>query len=448
MASTPAFRLTLHSTIPPILHRPPPLRPSLRSSPAFSVTAAATVPTSFPYSSFSQPRKPPKPQQQQRHDEEDEELVPTFAGDDGDDERVIGDCLVFEEGAFEGGDPFVYPKPVGKPSRRKASRASAEVEPECLIPDKWKETAAQLSLTKKEKRKIAHELKFGSKLERRLKSPLPDMEEYLAFKEMKLAKLKPVVLDNPDSFPPEEKVVIRPEPEGRVAPRNPRSWLGGGSFEDISDFFNSEDYVPGEMMDDEKKPKGSRKLFTKEEKVLLNKRIPNVLEATSSKWLPLHTLAASGEFYLLDTLLKHNVDINAADKDGLTAIHKAIIGKKQAIMNYLLRESANPFVLDRDGATLIHYAVQTASSQAIKILLLYNVDINLPDDDGWTPLHLAVQTKRTDIVRLLLIKGADKTLRNRDGLTPLDLCLYSGHDKRTYELIKLLKVFPKSKSLS
>ena len=32
------------------------------------------------------------------------------------------------------------------------------------------------------------------------------------------------------------------------------------------------------------------------------------------KWLPLHTLAACGEFYLLDSLLKHNVDINAVDK--------------------------------------------------------------------------------------------------------------------------------------
>lgn len=32
------------------------------------------------------------------------------------------------------------------------------------------------------------------------------------------------------------------------------------------------------------------------------------------KWLPLHTLAASGEFYLMDAFLKHNVDINAVDK--------------------------------------------------------------------------------------------------------------------------------------
>ncbi|KAJ0025423.1 hypothetical protein Pint_07698 [Pistacia integerrima] len=129
--------------------------------------------------------------------------------------------------------------------------------------------------------------------------------------------------------------------------------------------------------------------------------------------------------------------------DGLTAIHKAIIGKKQAVTNYLLRESANPFVCDDNGATLLHYAVQTASSPAIKILLLYSVDLNLQDNDGWTPLHLAVQARRTDIVELLLIKGADKTLKNQEGLTALDLCLYSGKDMRTYELIKLLKQLPK-----
>jgi len=38
-----------------------------------------------------------------------------------------------------------------------------------------------------------------------------------------------------------------------------------------------------------------------------------------SKWLPLHILAASGDFYLLDSLLKHNVDINALDKVIATA---------------------------------------------------------------------------------------------------------------------------------
>lgn len=32
------------------------------------------------------------------------------------------------------------------------------------------------------------------------------------------------------------------------------------------------------------------------------------------KWHPVHTLAASGEFYLMTSLLKHGVDINAPDK--------------------------------------------------------------------------------------------------------------------------------------
>jgi transformer-2 protein len=40
------------------------------------------------------------------------------------------------------------------------------------------------------------------------------------------------------------------------------------------------------------------------------------LDSLQRKWLPVHTLAASGEFYLMDALLKHNVDINAVDVVG------------------------------------------------------------------------------------------------------------------------------------
>lgn len=36
--------------------------------------------------------------------------------------------------------------------------------------------------------------------------------------------------------------------------------------------------------------------------------------ALQQKWLPLHALAASGEFYLLNSLVKYDVDINAADQ--------------------------------------------------------------------------------------------------------------------------------------
>ncbi|KAL7223760.1 hypothetical protein ACSBR1_025252 [Camellia fascicularis] len=396
---------------------------------SFTLSTSSSRSSSFQFS--------PQHQRQQEIDFHDE-----------DEEYVVGDCVVFEEGIFE--DPFLhqnFDSDANFPKKNTES-ASVQVNTQDLIPEKWKEVQAQINITKKERRKIAQELEFGRRVEKRKQGliPIRNVEDYVAYRDEKLSQLKPVVLDSPkfsDSGDEKDENDVGESREGsksssRVAPRNPKLAVYGATLDDISDFFST-NYDPKAA----KNPQGPRKLFTKEEKVLLNRRIPEVLAATSDKWLPLHSLAASGDFYLVNALLKHNVDINIQDKDGLTALHKAMLSKKQAICNYLLRESANPFVQDKDGATLMHYAVRTASSQMIKILLLYNVDINLQDNDGWTPLHLAVQTSRTDIVRLLLIKGADKTLKNQDGLTALDLCLYSGHDTRTYELIKLLKQLPK-----
>lgn len=345
--------------------------------------------------------------------------------------------MVFEEGIFE--DPYLQETldspPLKSVKKNKNSRNSkSQVEAEDLVPEKWKGVQAEINITKKEKRMIAREMEFGRTVMKRKQGLVPietsvRVQDYVAYRSEKLDEKKKRVgeLGGGESS------------SSRVAPRNPRLEVYGGTLDDITEFFSSGSYDPNSTQTNE----GRRKMFTKEEKVLLNRRIPDLSPATSDKWHPLHSLAASGEFYLVNALLKHNVDVNIQDKDGLTVLQKAVISKKQAIFNCLLRESANPFVRDKDGATLMHYAVRTASSPMIKILLLYNVDINLEDNDGWTPLHLAVQTRRTDIVRLLLIEGADKTIKNQDGLTPLDLCLYSGQDVRTYELIKLMKELPK-----
>ncbi|CAN0918904.1 Ankyrin repeat domain-containing protein, chloroplastic [Linum grandiflorum] len=380
-----------------------------------------------------------------------------------DDDHAIGDCLVFEEGIFE--DPYLDDSnyvpdspPPAKTSRRKKK---AEIQSENLVPDEWIEAQAEMNITKKERRKIAQEMQQNSRLERRTRGLAPirnvNLEEYEAFREAKRAQLKPLIqTDDKDDEEEEEEEGLDEEgfydsdedEDGfssrkieRVAPKNPRWAVYGKGFEYVNEFFRSSNYNPGDKDSD-----GRRKLFTKEEKVFLNRRIPDVSVATCVKWQPLHTLAASGDFYHMNLLLKNNLDINSVDAEGVSALHKAIIGKKQAITSYLLRESANPFIRDADGATLMHYAVRTASIPAIKLLLLYNVDINLQDNDGWSPLHLAVQALRTDIVKLLLIKGADKTLTNKDGLTPLELCLHLGRNTRTLELIKMLKLYPRKSS--
>ncbi|KAM7277709.1 hypothetical protein ACFE04_004843 [Oxalis oulophora] len=343
---------------------------------------------------------------------------------------VVGDCVVFEDDVFE--DPYLVQNDYeNRPSfdnnseskkQKQKRKNDGEIEGESLVPDKWREVQAEINITKQDRRKIKHEMQANSRLEKRKPVRAVNLEQFKTYREAKLAQLDKIVLDNPSSFPVKEDVKRFEEMDEdlieRAAPKNPRWAVYGKGLDDVTEFFNSDNYEPGG-----KKTEGPQKLFTKEEKFLLNRRIPRLAPATSDKWKPVHTLAASGEFYLLDALLKHHVDINTVDKDGMTALHRAVTGRKQAITNYLLRESADPFVQDEDGASLMHYAVRTASMPTIKQLLLYNVDINLPDNNGWTPLHLAVQARRTDVVRLLLIKGADKTLTNQDGLTPLDLCL-------------------------
>lgn len=134
----------------------------------------------------------------------------------------------------------------------------AEVEPENLVPEQWKEVQAEINITKKERRKIAQQLEYGSRVEKNRKGYEPirnvNVQEYLEFKEAKLAQLKPLVLDNPSSFPVEEEeeeekigeMNATESSSERVAPKNPRWAVYGRGLEDVTEFFNSGNYSPGE----------------------------------------------------------------------------------------------------------------------------------------------------------------------------------------------------------
>nr|GEZ10845.1 hypothetical protein [Tanacetum cinerariifolium] len=50
----------------------------------------------------------------------------------------------------------------------------------------------------------------------------------------------------------------------------------------------------------------------------------------------------------MDSLLANGFDIDAVDKDGQTALHRAVIGKKEAVISHLLRKGASPHVQDLD----------------------------------------------------------------------------------------------------
>ncbi|WOG97652.1 hypothetical protein DCAR_0416993 [Daucus carota subsp. sativus] len=176
--------------------------------------------------------------------------------------------------------------------------------------------------------------------------------------------------------------------------------------------------------------------------ILQHNMTPDMKKISSSKWNSLHTLALAGQIPYMDRLLEEGLNIDLVDKDGLTALHQAIIGKKEAVISHLLRKGANLHAKDLDGATPLHYAVQVGAVQTVKLLIKHGVDVNVTDNEGWTPLHVAIQSRNRDIAKLLLVNGADKNITNKDGKTPLDLSLCYGKDFKSYDLAKLVKLVP------
>ena len=200
--------------------------------------------------------------------------------DNNDEEHIIGDCIVFEEGIFE--DP-IFPTSDNnlvnskKPKPNSKKKKQTVIKSENLVPDKWKEVQAEINITKKEvqadvnitkkeRPKIAQEFEFNSKEERRkiaqefefnsnfMKKkrglvPLRDIDsnEYKAYKESKLAQLTPLVLDKVPSFCFAEKkkeTEVDWLSEERVEARNPRWAVYGKGLEDVKEFLNSDSYDP------------------------------------------------------------------------------------------------------------------------------------------------------------------------------------------------------------
>uniref|UniRef100_A0A1J3FLY1 Uncharacterized protein n=1 Tax=Noccaea caerulescens TaxID=107243 RepID=A0A1J3FLY1_NOCCA len=194
---------------------------------------------------------------------------------------------------------------------------------------------------------------------------------------------------------------------------------------------------------EEELAKEVEQLLEPEERAILQQNDkPNLKMISTKTWKPLQTLALSMQIQLMDNLIANGLDIDDLDKDSQTALHKAVIGKKEAVISHLLRKGANPHIQDRDGAAPLHYAVQVGALQTVKLLIKYNVDVNVTDNEGWTPLHIAVQSRNRDITKILLSNGADKTRRTKDGKLALDMALCFGRDFKSYDLVKLLKIMP------
>jgi uncharacterized protein len=116
----------------------------------------------------------------------------------------------------------------------------------------------------------------------------------------------------------------------------------------------------------------------------------------------------------LRALVRSKADVNAAQPDGTTALHWAVIWNNDEAVTLLLRAGANAKARNRYGATPLSEAVSAGSATMVGALLNAGADAKtLTTEDGETVLMTAARAGNADVVKLLVDRGADVNAREK-----------------------------------
>jgi uncharacterized protein len=129
----------------------------------------------------------------------------------------------------------------------------------------------------------------------------------------------------------------------------------------------------------------------------------------------------------MESLLAADADVNAAQADGMTALHWAVRHGDGRVAKKLLEKGANANAENRYGIRPLFLACMNGDATITALLLEAGADANATIAGGETSLMTAARTGRVDVVKLLLSRGADVNARERKGQTALMWAAAEGH---------------------
>ena len=147
---------------------------------------------------------------------------------------------------------------------------------------------------------------------------------------------------------------------------------------------------------------------------------PRLLAVTGAE-SPVADAAMRGEGDRVRTLLRDGADVNAAQGDGMTALHWTALNGDLETTNVLLVAGATVEALTRVGRyTPLHLASSRGHASVVSRLLDAGSKPNATTETGVQPLHLAAQAGDAATVTALLGHGANVNARDEThGRTPL-----------------------------
>ena len=152
------------------------------------------------------------------------------------------------------------------------------------------------------------------------------------------------------------------------------------------------------------------------------------LWAATAMDAPVAEAAARGDLEAVRTLLRDGADVNAAQGDGMTALHWAALRGDADMVSVLVYAGANVTSTTRLGAyTPLHLASRDGRAEAVTLLLGAGSEANAATTTGSTPLHFAAAGGDVPTLASLLEAGAEIDAREgASGQTPLIFAAAAG----------------------
>lgn len=123
---------------------------------------------------------------------------------------------------------------------------------------------------------------------------------------------------------------------------------------------------------------------------------------------PVADAAQQGSVEQVRALLQQGADVNAAQSDGLTALHWAAMNNNREMVDLLLYAGATVRPLTRVGGYQpLHLAARSGHTEVAEALLAAGANPNAWTSTGVTPLHFAALANAPATIRVLAQAGAD-----------------------------------------
>ena len=154
---------------------------------------------------------------------------------------------------------------------------------------------------------------------------------------------------------------------------------------------------------------------------------------------PVAEAAMRGDVAAVRALLAKGSDVNAAQGDGMTALHWAADRGDAALATLLLRARANVKATTRIGGYApLHVAAKNGSAPIVRALLGAGADARATTTDGVTALHFAAMGGDASIVTMLAKAGGDVNAAEPSmGETPLMVAAARGRAAAVNALLAL-----------